>query len=76
MPRSSGQGILPLDPEIERTLRSMRKISRNLSSDFAMADDPLAMQQACNANILQAQQGHQPKNEACTLRGYLRPVVN
>ena len=57
MPRSSGQGILPLNPEIERTLRSLRKIN-------------------INANVLQAQQGHQPKNEACTLRGYLRPVVN
>ena len=42
MPRSRGQGIIPLDPEIERTLRSLRKINRNLSSEFTMTDDPPA----------------------------------
>ena len=76
MPRSSGQDILPLDPEIQRTLRSLRKINRNLSSEFTMADDLPAAQQARNANVLQAQQGQQPQNEARTLRDYLRPVVN
>ena len=76
MPRLSGQGILPLDPEIERTLQLLRKINKNLSSEFAMADDPLAAQQARNVNVLQAQQGQQPQNEAHTLRDYLRPVVN
>ena len=76
MPRSSGQDILPLDPEIERTLRSLRKINRNLSSEFTMADDLPGAQQARNVNVLQAQQGQQPQNEARTLRDYLRPVVN
>ena len=41
-----------------------------------MADDLPAAQQARNANVLQAQQGQQPQNEARTLRDYLRPVVN
>ena len=76
MPRSGGQDILPLDLEIERTLRSLRKINRNLSSDFTMADDLPAAQQARNVNVLQAQQGQPPQNEARTLRDYLRPVVN
>ena len=76
MPRSSGHHILPLDPEIERTLRSLRKINRNLLSEFTMADDLPAAQQAQNVNVLQAQQGQQPQNEACTLKDYLRPVVN
>ena len=76
MPRSSSHHILPLDPEIERTLRSLRKINRNLSSEFTTADDLPAAQQARNANVLQAQQGQQPQNEARTLRDYLRPVVN
>ena len=63
MPRSSGQGILPLDPEIERTLRPLRKINKNLSSEFAMADEPPAAQHARNANILQCSHGKQPRNE-------------
>ena len=76
MPRSSSQGILPLDPEIERTLRSLRNINRNLSSEFAMADEPPAAQHTRNAKILQASQGQQLQNEPWTLRDYLRPVVN
>ena len=83
MPRSSGQGILPLDPEIERTLRSLRKINKNLLFEFAMADEPPAAQHARSANILHAQhgqqpqnEGQQPQNEPRTLRDYLRPVGN
>ena len=72
MPRSSGGGIIPLDPEIERTLRNLRKTTRNLSAEFAMADEPPAAQQARQANILQAQNQNEPR----TLRDYLRPVVN
>ena len=83
MPMSSGQGILPLNQEIERTLRSLRKINKNLSSEFAMADEPPAAQHAWNANILQAPHGQQLRNEGQqsqnkprTLRDYLRPIVN
>ena len=83
MPRSSGQGILPLDPKIEPTLRSLRKINKNLSFEFAMADEPPVAQHARNANILQAphgqqprNEGQQPQNEPQTLRVYLKPVVN
>ena len=57
MPSSNGLGILPLDPEIKRTLPSFRKINKNLSFDFAMADDSPTVRQARNANVLQAQQG-------------------
>ena len=62
MARSIGQGIIPLDPKIERTLQSLRKINRNFSSEFTMADDPPVVQHARNANILQAY-GQQPRNE-------------
>ena len=41
-----------------------------------MADDLPAAQQARNINVLQAQQGQPPQNEARTLRDYLRLVVN
>ena len=68
---------------IERTLRSMRKINKNLSFEFAMTDEPSTMQHARNANILQASHGQQPRNEGPqpqneprTLRDYLRPVFN
>ena len=72
MPRSSGGGIIPLDLEIERTLRTLRKTTKNLSFEFAMADEPLAAQHARHANILQTQNQNEPR----TLRDYLRPVVN
>ena len=41
-----------------------------------MADDLPAAQQARNVNVLQAQQGQQPQNEAHMLPDYLRPIVN
>ena len=41
-----------------------------------MAEDLPAAQQARTVNVLQAQQGQQPQNEAHTLRDYLRHVVN
>ena len=72
MPRSSGGGIIPLDSEIERTLRTLRMTNRNLSLELAMADEPPAAQHARQVNILQAQNQNEPR----TLRDYLRPVVN